>query len=414
MWRNLIQEFFGELRKQKLRSTLTLIAMAWGTLAVILLLSFGRGLTNTMMEGIRGGGDQVMMIYGGQTSKEFQGLSTGRSINLTKEDAYMLHRSVPGIAYSSPSYGQSSTQLRSEDHTTNTYMEGVAPDFEVMRSMFPKHGGRFINQKDIVEKRRVVFLGNEIAEDLFPDDDPVGKFVDIDGLPFRVIGVMQEKMQSSMNNGPDAQRAIIPYTTFETIYNRRNVNMLLVRPSHPDRQMDVREGINTTLASRYKFDPEDSQALNVWDFIEMEEMNRMVMTGIEIFLFTVGFFTLLIAGVGVANIMYVVVKERTREIGLKKAIGARKTHIISQFMFESVSIAFIGGLIGLGISYGIISTIQSFTFDEGAMEFLLNPILSSTVMVLTFSILALIGLFAGIFPALKAARLDPVESLRYE
>lgn len=414
MWRNLIQEFFGELRKQKLRSTLTLIAMAWGTLAVILLLSFGRGLTNTMMEGIRGGGDQVIMIYGGQTSKEFQGLSTGRSINLTKEDAYMLHRSVPGIAYSSPSYGQSSTQLRSEDHTTNTYMEGVAPDFEVMRSMFPKHGGRFINQKDIVEKRRVVFLGNEIAEDLFPDDDPVGKFVDIDGLPFRVIGVMQEKMQSSMNNGPDAQRAIIPYTTFETIYNRRNVNMLLVRPSHPDRQMDVREGINTTLASRYKFDPEDSQALNVWDFIEMEEMNRMVMTGIEIFLFTVGFFTLLIAGVGVANIMYVVVKERTREIGLKKAIGARKTHIISQFMFESVSIAFIGGLIGLGISYGIISTIQSFTFDEGAMEFLLNPILSSTVMVLTFSILALIGLFAGIFPALKAARLDPVESLRYE
>lgn len=301
MWRNLIQEFFGELRKQKLRSTLTLIAMAWGTLAVILLLSFGRGLTNTMMEGIRGGGDQVMMIYGGQTSKEFQGLSTGRSINLTKEDAYMLHRSVPGIAYSSPSYGQSSTQLRSEDHTTNTYMEGVAPDFEVMRSMFPKHGGRFINQKDIVEKRRVVFLGNEIAEDLFPDDDPVGKFVDIDGLPFRVIGVMQEKMQSSMNNGPDAQRAIIPYTTFETIYNRRNVNMLLVRPSHPDRQMDVREGINTTLASRYKFDPEDSQALNVWDFIEMEEMNRMVMTGIEIFLFTVGFFTLLIAGVGVAQ-----------------------------------------------------------------------------------------------------------------
>ncbi len=388
--------------------------MAWGTLAVILLLSFGRGLTTTMMEGMRGGGDQVMMIYGGQTSKEFQGLSTGRSINLTKEDAYLLHRSVPGIAYSSPSYGQGSTQLRSDYHTTNTYMEGVAPDFEVMRSMFPKHGGRFINQKDIVEKRRVVFLGNEIAEDLFPDDDPVGKFVDIDGLPFRVIGVMQGKMQSSMNNGPDAQRAIIPYTTFETIYNRRNVNMLLVRPSHPDRQMDVREGINTTLASRYQFDPEDSQALSVWDFIEMEEMNRMVMTGIEIFLFTVGFFTLLIAGVGVANIMYVVVKERTREIGLKKAIGARKTHIISQFMFESVSIAFLGGLIGLGISYGIISTIQSFTFDEGAMEFLLNPILSSTVMVLTFSILALIGLCAGIFPALKAARLDPVESLRYE
>ncbi len=415
MWKNLIQEFFGELSKQKLRSTLTLIAIAWGTLAVVLLLAFGRGLTTTMMEGMRGGGDQVIMIFGGQTSEEFQGLRSGRSINLAKEDAYLLHNSIPGIEYSSPQFGKGGTQLRTDKHTTNTYMEGISPDFDVMRTMYPQPGGRFINKKDVQEKRRVLFLGNEIAVDLFGDEDPIGNYVRVDGMPFRVIGVMQEKMQSSMNYGPDSRRAIIPYTTYETIYGSQYVNSLLVRPSDPALQPQIRDQINQILGSKYKFHPEDEQALGIWDFIEMERINRMVMTGIEIFLFAVGFFTLLIAGVGVANIMYVVVKERTREIGLKKAIGARKSHIISQFMFEATGISFLGGLIGLGISTAIIKGIHALNFaEDGAMEFLLNPVLSGTVMGVTFLILALIGLAAGIFPAIKAARLDPVESLRYE
>ncbi len=414
MFKNLIQEFFGELSKQKLRSSLTLIAIAWGTLAVVLLLAFGRGVTSTMMEGTRGAGDQVIVIYGGQTSEEFQGLRSGRDINLVKEDAYLLHKSIPGIAQSSPQYGKGGTQLRTEHTTENTHMEGVGPDFGVMRSMFPQAGGRFINIRDINEKRRVVFLGNNMADKLFNGDDDVGKYVNIDGVPFQVIGVMQEKLQTSMSHGPDADRAIIPYTTFETIYGNRHVGSLLIRPENPEYQPQIVSYTKNMLGSKYSFKPEDSQALRIWDFVEVERIQRQIGIGVEIFLFSVGFFTLLIAGVGVANIMYVVVKERTREIGLKKAIGARRGHIISQFLFEATAITFLGGVIGLGVSTLIIKGVLALDFNDGAMEFLGNPELSGMVMSITFGILAVMGLIAGLFPAIKASRLDPVESLRYE
>ncbi|MDX1641058.1 MAG: ABC transporter permease, partial [Balneolaceae bacterium] len=321
MWRNLFREFFSDLGNQKLRSFLTIIAIAWGTLSVVLLLAFGRGLGNSMMEGMLGAGNQVIIIYGGQTSMNYQGLGIGRAIRFSEDDVELLERAIPDIQYSSPQYGRWGATIEYGDVRTNTYMEGVDPDFEIMRTMYPAAGGRFINEKDVDEMRRVLFLGNEIAKRVFQDEDPVGKEVMLNNVPFTVIGTMQSKMQTSMNNGPDADRAIIPHSTFKNIYGDRNVGSILVRPNDPNKQEEIKESITNIFSAKYKFDPSDEQAMPMWDFIEAEEMNKKVSTGLEIFLFTVGFFTLMIAGVGVANIMFVIVKERTQEIGIKLAVG---------------------------------------------------------------------------------------------
>lgn len=414
MWKILVNEFLNDLGKQKLRSFLTLAAIAWGTLSVVLLLAFGRGLGTKMMEGMLGAGNQVIIIYGGQTSMNYEGLSLGRQIRFTEEDVALVERAVPAIEMVSPQYGRWGVRLQTDLTTTNTYMEGVNPDFEIMRTMYPAGGGRFINQKDVEEMRRVLFLGNEIAGRLFGEKDPVGREVRLDNVPFTVIGVMQPKMQTSMNNGPDANRAIIPYTTFRNTYGNKNVGSILVRPSDPAMQERIKSNIISIFSSKYSFHPDDEQAMPMWDFIEAEETNRKVAIGLEIFLFTVGFFTLMIAGVGVANIMFVIVKERTPEIGIKLAVGARKVHIITQFIFESLVISLMGGLTGMLISYGIVQAVLSMNLQDGPGEFLGHPEISRLAVAVTVGVLVIIGLVAGIFPALKAARVDPVESLRYE
>ncbi len=414
MWIALFREFFSDLGKQKLRSFLTILAIAWGTLSVVLLLAFGRGLGNSMTEGLLGAGNQVIVIYGGQTSMNYEGLGVGRPIRFTEDDVDLINRVVPGIAFSSPQYGRWGARLQHGEEITNTFMEGVNPDFEIMRTMYPAAGGRFINERDVDEQRRVLFLGDEIATQLFKDEDPIGKQVKLDNMPFTVIGVMKPKMQTSMNNGPDANRAIIPYTTFRNVYGNRNVGSILIRPEDPSLQEPIKTGVVSLLSSKYKFDPADEQAIPMWDFIEQEEMNQKVATGLEIFLFTVGFFTLMIAGVGVANIMFVVVKERTKEIGIKLAVGARKIHIIIQFIFESLFISFLGGGIGLAISSVIVFGVLAMDMTTGAGEFLGKPQISEMAVIITVGVLGIIGLLAGIFPALKASKVDPVESLRYE
>jgi len=413
MWLELLREFIHDLKAHKLRAFLTLLAITWGTIAVVLLLSFGEGLGTQLSYGLINAGDRIMIIYGRETGLVFEGLPKGRPIRFIEADLDLLKESIPAIDLASPQY-RKNVMLTYGKKMITTECEAVNPGFEDMRRMYPAAGGRFLDDADLVLQRRVIFLGAIIAKEIFGDDDPIGKTLMVDGIPFTMVGVMQKKIQTAMNNGPDTRRAIVPYTTFRTIYGNKYVNSLVVRPSDPNKQEFVKSEIYRVLGRKYRFDPADERALGIWDFIENMKMNEKIGFGVQIFLFSIGFLTLLIAGVGVANIMYVVVKERTREIGIKMAVGARRHYILAQFIFEALFIALIGGVIGVLFSWGVVSVVRMFPADEGAMQFLGRPILSGSVMLFTSGILALIGLLAGLFPARKAASVDPVESLRYE
>lgn len=412
--KTLLAEFVADLKTQKMRAFLTMFAVLWGTLSVVLLLGFGEGLKRSVVRGTLGAGQRMFMIFGGETSRAHEGMPKGRRIRLSEDDLTLL-QTVEGVDLVSPSYGRWGVQLQAGKVRTTSFMEGVYPAFEELRTMYPAAGGRFLNGHDLEQKRRVAFIGDSIATRLFPGQTAVGQALMIDGVPFTVVGVMQTKLQTGMNNGPDADRIIIPASVFRTLYGHRYVSQLLVRPRDVTRAEAVKSEIYRVLGRRHGFDPEDRRALGIWDFVEEERMTRLITGGIQIFLGVVGALTLLVAGIGVANVMYVVVKERTREIGIRRAVGARRWHIMGQVVLEAVLIALTGGLLGMLLAAALIVGVDSLPAgDNMAMEFLANPKLSWPIALATVGILTGIGLLAGYFPARRAAGVDPVEALRYE
>jgi putative ABC transport system permease protein len=409
----LLREFIEDIKTQKTRAFLTTVAISWGILAVTLLMAFGEGLSIRMREGLLNAGDRIIRVYGGQTTKKWEGLPVGRRIWLRTEDCDVIRKNIPQVAFAVPGLGRR-VRLKVGETVSSTYMEGVYPEFEFLRRTYHGAGGRFLNGKDLKERKRVVFLGGEIAKELFGRPDPYGETVKIDGIPFAVVGTMPKKLQTSMNNGPDDERALIPFTTFESIYGDPYLDELIVKPTRVEYGMYVEQEVRRVLAKKYNFDPSDERAVPMWNFIENEQEGAKVFRGLNIFLAVIGSMSLIIAGVGVANIMFVVAKERTHEIGIKRAVGAKRSHIVFQFIFESLLIAFIGGILGLVVSIGMIKLVWMLPAQEGAMAFLGRPLLSGSVLAVSIILLSLIGLLAGLFPARKAASIEPVDALRYE
>ncbi|MBA7667375.1 Macrolide export ATP-binding/permease protein MacB [subsurface metagenome] len=265
-----------------------------------------------------------------------------------------------------------------------------------------------------MNKKRVVFLGTELKKRLFGEKDAVGKTILINRIPFLVIGVMVDKMQNSMYNGADVDKAAIPYSSFKTIYGDRYLHRLIYRPEDLSQAEMVKDEVFKVLSQKYKFDPTDKQALEIWDMVEEEKLMRNIFLGLEIFMGIIGGLTLIVAGVGVANIMYVSAKKRTKEIGIKMALGAKKRHVLLQFISEALMISFIGGGAGVLFSFIIVETFQALPLEGDVADILAHPVISFKIMLLTALILSIIGFLAGIFPARRAASAKPVEALRYE
>ncbi|MFO7891327.1 MAG: ABC transporter permease [bacterium] len=404
-----IKGFVNDLLAQKLRTFLTISGVTWGTVAIIVLLAFGNGFQQQTMKTMKGIGESIILIFPGQTAKPFKGYGTDRDIYFTENDVEMLREKINLIKYISPEYSNWNAPLRVEDRRRTPNVTGIIPEYGIIRNIFPDVGGRYINDKDMELKRRVVFLGNELAAFLFQDQDPVGKYVYVADTPFRVVGVMKEKEQDSSYNSRDKDRAFIPASTYHTMFGDRYINNMVIKPINPRVNQKVTNRVYEVLGRKYKFDPTDKEALSIWDTTEFQKMILYIFIGINVFMGIVGAFTLTVGGIGVANIMFVVVQERTREIGIKRSVGAKRYQIMSQFFLETFFIIGIGALLGLMISLMMIGVMSLLPIDD----FVGTPSISWWVALAALSILTAIGLIAGYFPAKKAANLQVINCLRY-
>ncbi|MEE8418455.1 MAG: ABC transporter permease [candidate division Zixibacteria bacterium] len=405
-----------EFKAQKLRMGLTILAITWGTISITLLMAFSVGLDQQFAKAGQGLGNGIVIVWSGQTSLPYQGLPQGRSIRFRTESGIidLIKSRVVGIDMVAGEFLRWGQTLEYGGKQINKLVCGTYPEYEVMRAHYAKAGGRFINKKDMDLKRRVVYLGTDVAEELFDEGvNPVGEMVKINSIPFTVIGVMIDKLQNSNYHGPDEDYVVIPASTFLLFYGDPFFDNLVYKIEDGIDSKVVEKDLFRVLGAKYRFDPEDESALWIWDTVEEEEISRKVFLGITIFMWFIGGMTLLIAGIGVANIMYVAVRERTKEIGTKIALGAERKHIIFQFMTEALSIAFVGGIVGIGFSVAICSLFRLLPM-EGALEFLGKPTVNWVVALTTVLTLSFIGLFAGLFPARKAASINPVEALRYD
>ena len=405
--------FRADLGHQTKRIVLTVLAIAWGTLSIVLLLSFGEGLKRSLYKGTRGMGEGIAVVWPGATTKAWMGLPSGRPIPIKEEDPALLRSRIPEIELLSVEYAKF-VPVTVGTKTVNARLRGVEPEFGEMRNIHPQPGGRFLNVRDVAEKRRVVFLGEELASDLFGTEDVVGKNVQINQSVFLVVGVAQKKMQMGMYNGPDRNQPSIPSSTFKSMYTDEKVDNLVYRPVSREQADVAKAQVYRVMGVKYHFDPEDTRALGIWDTREMQRINDNVAIGIQIFLGIIGALTLFVGGMGVANIMFAVVKERTREIGVKMALGAKERQVMMPFVFEALLMTVLGGILGTVVSLGLIVIIAALPLKGEAFELLGRPTFSPAIAAATAAILGTIGSLAGFFPAKHASSVNPAVSLRYE
>jgi putative ABC transport system permease protein len=404
-----LTQFLRDMRSQKLRTFLTLFGIIWGTSAVVLLLAFGKGLHAQNQKDMHGLGEKIVILWGGRTSKPYMGFGRGRGIPLREEDADLLKKEIRQMGGVSPEYSQWNTNMKYKKNAVTQNMVGIYPIFGELRNIFPQMGGRFIDKVDLEKRKRVVFIGNQLKEDLFGKDEAVGKYMIIDNIPFLVVGVMEKKKQDSSYSGRDEDKAFIPATTFAAIYGYKYINDIIFKPKDARESELVKTEVYKVLGKKYKFDPEDKEALMMWDTTEMEKFITYFFLAFRIFLVVIGTFTLIVGGIGVSNIMHVVVEERTKEIGIKMSLGAKKRHVLSQFIFETFVITFIGGSIGFLFSLFVVKVFPLFKLEE----YMGIPQITSTAVFIAVGVLGLVGLISGYFPARRAANLNPVQALKF-
>jgi putative ABC transport system permease protein len=413
----IVRQSIDSLLRNRLRSSLTMLGIIWGLVTVVLLLSYGKSVGQGVLNGFLGIGNNVIMIWGGQTSMQAGGERSGKRIKFLDGDVEAVREAVPFLKAVSAETDDGFS-FKYGPKVVNISSKAIDYPYGGMRKLNIAEG-RYFEPADFTEHRHVVIFGPHAAQKLFNGFPPVGESVQIEGHAFQVIGVLQTKIQDSSNNGPDNENAFVPFDTMRDLRNQRDPGSIVFQPATPELHLKAIQAVRSVLADRHHFNPKDDKAIGTWDTIEDSAEMTQFGTALELLLGIIGAMTLGVGGVGVMNIMLVSVTERTREIGLLKALGARRRDILSQFLLESLTLTFMAGAVGMVVAAAVAylippmplySDIFKTANHEGDIVLRASP----GIMLVSFFILALVGIVSGLLPALRASRMDPVVALRHE
>jgi len=402
-------EIWSTIQKNKLRTFLTGFAVAWGIFMLIILLGTGNGLQNGVTQEFNDDATNSIWIRGGRTSLEYGGFKPGRRVKITLDDLHYLLRNYPQMGYYSARINVWGARVNYGNDFGDYSMRGVHPGHVVLEKTEMLQG-RYINDFDVSNERKVAVIGKLIANDLFKDEDPLGKYVIIRNVPFMVVGVSDDA-----GSEWEQRMVYIPITTALQVFNKSgNIDQIMFTTGTLPLQatIDLSERVKRDLAQRLQFSPSDPTALFINNANEEFARFMNIFNGIALFVWVMGIFTIIAGIVGVSNIMMIVVRERTQEIGVRKAIGARPSSIVLQILQESIFITALSGYIGLVLGVGLLELVNKYLPENTNM--FSNPTVDIRIAVYATIVLIVSGALAGFFPARKAAHVKPIEALRYQ